>query len=74
METVIIKRFKEKDQDRVRFIRILVEYSEGMGLRSAKESMDQMLGGKPIKYKIEEDRLADFKKELESLNLEYETT
>lgn len=72
MKLVTIKYFKEKHQERITFVRTLADYQHGLGLKSAKELLDNMLDGEPIEYQISEDKLAEFTKELDSLKLQYE--
>jgi DNA-binding transcriptional MerR regulator len=72
MKLVTIKYFKEKHQERITFVRKLIDYQNGLGLKSAKDMLDKMLDGLPIKYQISDNKLADFTKQLDSLKLEYE--
>jgi DNA-binding transcriptional MerR regulator len=72
MKLVTIKYFKEKHQERITFVRTLIDYQNGLGLKSAKEMLDNMLDGVPVKYQISENKLADFTRQLDSLKLEYE--
>ena len=55
-------------------MRILIDYQNELGLKSAKEMLDNMLDGVPIKYQISGDTLADFTKEVEALKLKYEVS
>ena len=72
MKLVTIKYFKEKHQERITFVRILIDYQDDLGLKSAKEMLDNMLDGEPIQYQISENKLADFTRDLDTLKLEYE--
>ena len=72
MKLKTIKYFKEKRQERITFVRTLIDYQNRLGLKSAKDMLDNMLDGLPIKYQISDDKLADFTKQLDSLKLEYE--
>ncbi len=72
MNRVTIKYFKEKHQERITFVRALVDFQVGIGLKRAKELLDKMLDGEHIQYNITDDRLQDFLAILEELNLEYE--
>lgn len=74
MKLVTIKYFKEKHQERIRFVRTLIDYQNELGLKSAKDMLDNMLDGVPIKYQISDDTLADFTKELDALKLKYEVS
>lgn len=72
MKFVTIKYFREKHQERITFVRTLVDYQDGLGLKSAKEMLDKMLDGIPIQYQISENKLNEFIIELDLLKLEYE--
>lgn len=71
MRIVTIKYFKEKHQERVTFVRTLVNYQNDLGLKSAKYMLDNMLDGVPIQYSVPEHKLDEFISHLDSLNLEY---
>jgi DNA-binding transcriptional MerR regulator len=71
MKLVTIRNFKEKHQERITFVRVLIEFQKGLGLKSAKELLDNMLDGKPIQYQIPENKLDEFIEEMDLLKLEY---
>lgn len=71
MATLYINKFKEKHQDRVTLVKLLVEYRPGIVLKRAKEKMEKMLNGVPIEIEIENYLLATFQIELEKLNLDF---
>jgi hypothetical protein len=72
MKTVIIKYFNTKQQHRIAFIRLLMEYNN-FGLKNAKDKLDSMLfDDKPIIFEIDEIKLDSFINELIKLDLEYE--
>ena len=71
-KTVTLKFFKKKHHNRVAFTKLLLKYKPEIGLKGAKELLDEMIDGQPIDYKIEEHKLLDFQQELEGLQLEYE--
>ena len=72
MKRVTIKYFKEKHQERITFVRTLIDYQSDLGLKRAKELLDNMLDGVPIRYDISTDKLSEFLEILETLKLEYE--
>jgi hypothetical protein len=71
MTTLYINNFKGKHQDRVTLVKLLVEYQPGIGLKRAKEKMDDMINGVPIEIGIENSLLAAFQIQLEKLNLDF---
>ncbi len=73
MSTVIINKFKDKHQERVTLVKLLVEYQPGIGLKRAKEKMDDMLDGTPIEIKIDNILITKFRIELKKLNLDFAT-
>jgi len=72
MKRVTIKYFKEKHQERITFVRTLIDFQPGLGLKRAKDLLDNMLYGVPIGYDISNDKLSEFLEILETLKLEYE--
>ena len=72
MKIIIIYHFKEKNQKRISFVKLLKENNPEFGLKEAKLNLDNMLDGKPIEYSIEEGNIENFIKKLDKLNLEYE--
>ena len=72
MKKVTIKYFKEKHQDRTTFICTLISYQSDLGLKGAKDKLDNILDGIPIIFEILDDRLSEFLAELDTLKLEYE--
>ena len=72
MKTIIIKHFKEKSHNRVSFVKVPAHQQTDIGLKKAKEMMEEMLDGKPIEIRVEEDKSSRFLSELNRLNLEFE--
>ena len=68
---IIVNQFKEKHQDRVSIVKLIVESTNGLGLKGSKQLIDEMLEGKPMELDIDEDLASNFIKELERLNLDY---
>ncbi len=59
---------------RINFVKLLIDFNTEIGLKSAKELMDLMLDGIPIKYSIEDHQVIPFVKKLDELNLIYAIT
>jgi hypothetical protein len=72
MKIVTIKYFKEKHQERITFVRALIDFQSDLGLKRAKDLLDNMLDGEPIRYEISNDKLSEFLEVLEKLKLEYD--
>lgn len=72
MKTFEIKHFKKKHQQRISFVRLLTEFNTSITLKQAKELLDAMLDGVPIRYEVENYRAKGFAELLEALNLEFE--
>ena len=72
MKRVTIKYFKEKHQERITFVRNLIDFQPDLGLRRAKDMLDNMFDGEPILYDISNDKLSEFLEVLKKLKLEYE--
>lgn len=67
-----IKYFKEKHQERITLVRLLMEYDANLNLKSAKELLDLMIEGTSIEMKVTELKTDEFKEKLDKLNLQYE--
>ncbi len=71
MKVIIINQFLEKHQDRISLVRLLVEFQPGLGLKGAKEKLDSMLEGEPMKLEIVEKNIHEFQESLQRLNLDF---
>ncbi|WP_258098700.1 hypothetical protein [Marinoscillum pacificum] len=71
-KTFEIKHFKKKHQNRVSFVKLLTEFNPSITLKPAKELLDLMLDGEPIRYEVENHQANEFAKNLEEHNLEFE--
>ena len=71
-KTFEIKHFKKKHQNRVSFVKLLTEFNPSITLKPAKELLDSMLDGEPIRYEVENHQANEFAKNLEEHNLEFE--
>jgi len=73
MKKIIIKHFNTKQQHRIEFIRLLIEFNSQLGLKGAKDKLDSMLFDNiPIEMDLQDDKLDGFTAELDKLILEYE--
>jgi hypothetical protein len=73
LKTIIIKRFKAANANRIGLIQALVSYNSTIGLKHAKDKIDSMVSDRiPIEYSIDDEKLDKFIKNLDQLNLEYE--
>jgi hypothetical protein len=72
MKRITIKYFKEKHQERITLVRVLIDFQLDLRLKIAKDLLDNMLDGVPIRYDISNDKLSGFLETLETLKLEYE--
>lgn len=66
-----IKHFKEKHQNRVSFVKMLTQFNSSVTLKPAKELLDSMLDGYPIRFEVENYQANDFAQKLEELSLEF---
>ncbi|MEP4534119.1 MAG: hypothetical protein ABJ004_13600 [Cyclobacteriaceae bacterium] len=71
-KTFQIKYFKKKHQNRVSFVKLLTQFNSSISLKPAKELLDSMLDGEPIRYEVENYKANEFAKNLEEHNLEFE--
>lgn len=69
---VKIFQFKEREQYRIQFVKLLATCSTEVGLKKAKELQDKMLEGEPFDYNVDEGKTKYFIEELDRLKLVYE--
>lgn len=72
IKKVRIHYFNNKSQDRLKFVKLLAENNPQIGLKKAKNLQDQMLEGVPFDYEVVNEKLDNFIKELDELNIKHE--
>ena len=71
-KTVVLKHFRKKHHNRVVFVKKLMEFNSDLGLKDAKEFLDQMVEGQPVHFQCKSYHLKTFMNELDELQMEYE--
>ena len=73
MKTIVIKRFRNDNQNRIKLIQSLIAYNSTIGLKVVKDKIDLMISDSlPFEYSVDDKRIGEFINELDKLNVEYE--
>ncbi len=73
MKTVILKLLAGSLPDKIRVTQALVKYDQDAGLKVAKQKVDLLMSGTPVKCAVEEAALSSFEAALSTLKIKYET-
>lgn len=71
---IVIYHFNSRNQDRIKFVRLLAECNDNIGLKMAKSLQDDMLNGSPIRYRVDSNRFDKLITGLKELDLKFELT
>jgi len=73
VKTIVIKRFRNDNQNRIKLIQSLIAYNSTIGLKVVKDKIDLMISDSlPFEYSVDDKRIGEFINELDKLNVEYE--